>query len=84
MMILMKSQPGHLLIASLRSIINADRSVTGRYPARGAYRILKAGIPILDHVGPDIFDRIAEGDNLKIVDDCIYQDTELIGRRVSG
>lgn len=55
-----------------QAIINATTSITGRYPARGVYKILKAGIPVLDEVGEDIFNRIREGMNLEIKGNQIF------------
>ena len=52
-------------------IINTQPSITGRYPARGALKILKAGIPILDEVPDQIFDNIKEGSWLEILDNKI-------------
>lgn len=49
-----------------QAIINACPSITGRYPAKGAYKILKAGIPLLDAVGEEIFTEIKEGISLHI------------------
>ncbi|NLV22341.1 MAG: hypothetical protein GXY49_10195 [Syntrophomonadaceae bacterium] len=54
-----------------QAIINTQPSITGRYPARGALKILKAGIPILDEVPDQIFDNIKEGSWLEIDDNKI-------------
>ncbi|HPF21285.1 MAG TPA: putative cytokinetic ring protein SteA [Syntrophomonas sp.] len=54
-----------------QAIINTQPSITGRYPARGALKILKAGIPILDEVPDQIFDNIKEGNWLQIEDNKI-------------
>lgn len=61
-----------------QAIINACPSITGRYPARGAYKILKAGIPILDEVGDDIFQKVREGVALCIKGDQVYQGNRLV------
>jgi uncharacterized membrane-anchored protein len=50
-----------------RAIINADRSFTGRFPTYGALMLLQAGIPILDHVGRDFFNAVADGQRVRIV-----------------
>lgn len=49
------------------AIINTRPSITGRYPARGALKLLKAGIPILDEAPDQIFDNIKEGSMLEII-----------------
>lgn len=53
-------------------IINARPSITGKYPAKGAYKILKAGIPILDEVGEAIFDDVREGSWLQIKGEEVF------------
>jgi uncharacterized membrane-anchored protein len=53
-------------------IINTQPSITGKYPAKGAYKILKAGIPILDEVGEEIFDEVREGSFLSVRDADVY------------
>jgi uncharacterized membrane-anchored protein len=49
-----------------QAIINTQPSITGRYHAKGAFKILKAGIPILDAVGDEIFGKVKEGVLLEI------------------
>lgn len=43
------------------AILNTQPSLTGRYPAKGVYRILKAGIPVIDLPDDSIFDALREG-----------------------
>lgn len=59
-------------------VINAQKSITGRYPAKGAYKILKAGIPVLDEVGEEIFDKVKEGILLEVKDEKVYWGGRLI------
>ncbi len=55
-----------------RAIINAQPSITGKYPARGIYKILKAGIPVLDEVGETIFEKLREGILIEIRGDKVF------------
>ncbi|TWD14661.1 putative membrane-anchored protein [Marihabitans asiaticum] len=43
------------------AVVNAARSITGRYPNQGPEAIVEAGIPLLDAAGPELFERLAEG-----------------------
>ncbi len=43
-----------------RAVINASRSITGRYPNLGPMMIVAAGIPLLDAAGPEVLS-IPEG-----------------------
>ncbi|TCO79875.1 putative cytokinetic ring protein SteA [Marinisporobacter balticus] len=60
-------------------VINAAQSISGRYPNLGPEILEKAGIPILDHVGEAIFNRINEADILEIKGNEIYIREQNIG-----
>jgi uncharacterized membrane-anchored protein len=53
-----------LLERGAAAVVNARASVSDRYPNLGPLVLVSAGIPMLDNVGPEIFDRIAEGDHV--------------------
>src|SRR5258708_6311311 len=40
---------------------NAAPSISGRYPNRGPQHLIEAGIPLIDDVGSEVFDRVREG-----------------------
>lgn len=69
-----------LVMCKPRMVINAERSISGRYPNLGPEILEKAGIPILDHVGTDVFDAISEGDLLEIKGNEIYLKEKCIGK----
>jgi uncharacterized membrane-anchored protein len=62
------------------AVINADKSISGRYPNMGPSILCEAGIPIIDDVGKDIFDLLKENDKITIIDNEIYKDGVLIKR----
>ena len=51
-----------LVAARVAAVVNATCSVTGRYPNQGPLRVLAAGIPLIDEVGSEALDRIADGE----------------------
>ncbi|CFX50412.1 Thiamin pyrophosphokinase, catalytic domain [Syntrophomonas zehnderi OL-4] len=61
------------------AILNTMPSITGRYPARGAYKILKAGIPIIDEVPEKIFEDVKEGTLLEIKDGTVISGSHILG-----
>lgn len=67
-----------LIDARPLAIINTRASITGRYPAKGAYKILKAGIPIFDEVNDDIFKLVKEGNQVEIIDEEVLLGKEVI------
>jgi len=70
-----------LVDAGIVAVVNADDSISGRYPNGGPIRLLEAGIPLVDQVGPELFDSLEEGDLLRVtVDGEVWRDEELIGK----
>ncbi|MGE5405059.1 MAG: putative cytokinetic ring protein SteA [Candidatus Saccharibacteria bacterium] len=63
-----------------QAIVNALPSLTGRYPAPGVYKIIKAGIPVIDNVGGGIFDLVREGTILELKDGQVYAGGKLVAR----
>ncbi|HZK44528.1 MAG TPA: putative cytokinetic ring protein SteA [Syntrophomonadaceae bacterium] len=59
-------------------VINAQASITGKYPAKGVYKILQAGIPVLDEVGESIFYNIKEGVLLEVKDNEVYWGNRIV------
>jgi uncharacterized membrane-anchored protein len=52
--------------------VNVAPSISGRYPNLGPEVLLTAGVPLLDAVGSDVFERIREGDSVRLLDDTLY------------
>jgi uncharacterized membrane-anchored protein len=53
------------------AVLNAAVSSTGRYPNEGPLVLLSAGIPLIDDVGPDLLERVDDGDVLRITGDHV-------------
>ncbi|HEY2299538.1 MAG TPA: putative cytokinetic ring protein SteA [Jatrophihabitans sp.] len=60
-----------LVAARPAAIINAQPSISGRYPNLGPEVIVAAGIPLLDNVGTEIFAAIKEGTKIRVVGDVV-------------
>ncbi|GAA1842661.1 putative cytokinetic ring protein SteA [Brevibacterium marinum] len=54
------------------AVINADKSISGRYPNLGPGIIVEAGIPLIDGTGPEIFDLVEENAEISLVDDTVF------------
>ncbi len=50
-----------LIEANVSAVVNAAKSVTGRYPNRGPAMLLEANIPLLDNLGSEAFDLLQDG-----------------------
>ncbi|MEX2394614.1 MAG: putative cytokinetic ring protein SteA [Actinomycetota bacterium] len=59
-------------------VVNAGRSITGRYPNIGPLMLVRAGIPLIDSVGEQVLDEIAEGDLIEIDGDKVIRDGEVV------
>ena len=55
-----------LVGAEPAAVVNAAQSVSGRYPNAGPTLLLAAGIPLIDGVGPEVMDAIADGSEIEI------------------
>jgi uncharacterized membrane-anchored protein len=55
-----------LVGAEPAAVVNAAQSVSGRYPNAGPTLLLASGIPLIDGVGPEVMDAIADGSDLEI------------------
>ncbi|HLL68764.1 MAG TPA: putative cytokinetic ring protein SteA [Micromonosporaceae bacterium] len=72
-----------LVAAGVVAVLNAKPSVSGRYPNLGPQLLVEAGIPLIDDLGEDLFDRLRDGDQIRIDGDAVYIGEEAIakGRR---
>jgi uncharacterized membrane-anchored protein len=55
-----------LIDAEVAAVVNAAPSITGRYPNGGPLRVVSAGIPLLDNVGEDVMDALADGQRVTL------------------
>ena len=60
------------------AVVNAQRSLSGRFPHPGPGILLRADIPIVDHVGESIMQRLRDGDSIEIVDGSVYSNGDLL------
>lgn len=57
-----------LIEAHPAAVVNARASITGRFPTKGVWKIVKAGIPVVDEVGDDVFQWVKEGSVVELHD----------------
>ena len=50
-----------LIACKVAAVVNAAKSITGRYPNLGPRMLLDAGIPLVDDVGAEVFAKVTEG-----------------------
>src|SRR3712207_1585865 len=67
-----------LVAAGVAAVLNAKPSVSGRYPNLGPEVLVTAGIPLVDDLGEDLFDRLRDGDVVRIEGDKVFRGDEPI------
>jgi uncharacterized membrane-anchored protein len=72
-----------LAACGVRAVLNASPSSDGSYPNTGPLTLVRSGIPLID-AGPDLFERIADGDRLEIDGGRVVADRTVVaeGRRL--
>jgi uncharacterized membrane-anchored protein len=62
------------------AVINAARSLSGRYPNVGPLLVAAAGIPLVDDVGRDVMDLVAEGQVVRVDGTDVLVGDEVVGK----
>jgi len=65
-----------LLAAGVVAIVNADHSISGRYPNGGPERVVAAGVTLLDGVGSAVMESVRDGEVLEIRDGALWRGGE--------
>ena len=61
-----------LVAAKVSAVINAQPSISGRYPNLGPDLLVASGITLLDNVGEAIFGAVKEGSRVRIDGDTVF------------
>jgi uncharacterized membrane-anchored protein len=61
-----------LVAAGIAAVINAAPSISGRYPNLGPEVLIKAGVLLVDGVGPDALHVIKDGSRIRIDGGVVY------------
>ena len=61
-----------LLRCQVAAVVNVAASITGRYPNLGPQLLIEGGVPLLDDVGPEVFDKVSEGSLIRLDGDTLY------------
>jgi len=69
-----------LLRCNVAAVVNVAASITGRYPNLGPQLLLEAGVPLIDDVGPDVFDKITDGRMVRLDGDTLYSGETIIAK----
>ena len=71
-----------LIDCRVAAVVNAAKSITGRYPNLGPRLLVEAGIPLLDDVGSDVLIRISEGAVVRLDGDVLFAGDQAVAKGV--
>src|ERR1700685_4438255 len=71
-----------LITCKVAAVVNAARSITGRYPNLGPRILLDAGIPLVDDVGRAVLARVCEGAPVRLDGDILYRGEQTVAKGV--
>ncbi|HET9592327.1 MAG TPA: putative cytokinetic ring protein SteA [Solirubrobacterales bacterium] len=69
-----------LIEAGVVAVLNAAPSSSGRYPNAGPLMLARAGIALVDAPDAKLFDRLKDGDRVRLLGGTIYVGDEEIGQ----
>ena len=64
------------------AVVNAAKSITGRYPNLGPRLLFDAGIPLVDDVGRELLARVSEGVIVRLDGDVLYKGDQAIAKGI--
>jgi uncharacterized membrane-anchored protein len=62
------------------AVVNAAPSISGRYPNLGPQLLVEAGIPLVDDMGPDVFERVSDGQQVRLDGGTLYAGEEIVAK----
>lgn len=75
-----------LVAGKVSAVVNAARSISGRYPNRGPEVLLQAGILLIDGAGSALLEQVREGEQLHLCHGSIYRGQQCLatGREMTA
>ncbi|MFF5205349.1 putative cytokinetic ring protein SteA [Streptosporangium sp. NPDC000396] len=69
-----------LVACGAAGVVNVAAGISGRYPNLGPQIIVEAGVPFIDSATPELFERVKDGDLIRVHDGVVYLEEEPIGK----
>jgi uncharacterized membrane-anchored protein len=69
-----------LIRHQVSAVVNVAPSISGRYPNLGPQLLVEAGVPLVDDVGPDVFDQVKEGKSVRLDGDTLYLGDAIVAK----
>jgi uncharacterized membrane-anchored protein len=62
------------------AVLNAARSISGRYPNLGPEILVAAGVPLVDELGPEVMTAVREGQVVNVHEGCVRVGDEVVAK----
>jgi len=69
-----------LVACEVAAVVNIAVGISGRYPNLGPQIIVEAGIPFVDNAGAELFERLKDGDVVRLHEGVVHLDGEVVGK----
>ncbi|MFI7695102.1 putative cytokinetic ring protein SteA [Nonomuraea sp. NPDC049655] len=69
-----------LVACGAAAVVNVAAGISGRYPNLGPQILLEAGMPFVDNANPELFERVKDGDVIRLHEGVIYLDDDVVGK----
>jgi uncharacterized membrane-anchored protein len=69
-----------LIEKKVKLIINASKSISGKYPNKGPLILADKNILIIDNIGEEAFDKLSEGDKIEVINGEIFLNSVSIAK----
>ncbi|MFI9596797.1 putative cytokinetic ring protein SteA [Nonomuraea sp. NPDC052265] len=69
-----------LVACGAAAVVNVASGISGRYPNLGPQILLDARVPFVDNANPELFERVKDGDVVRVHEGVIYLDDDVVGK----
>ncbi|MEV4073945.1 putative cytokinetic ring protein SteA [Nonomuraea fuscirosea] len=69
-----------LVACGASAVVNVASGISGRYPNLGPQILLDAGVPFVDNANQELFERVKDGDVVRVYDGVVYLDDDVVGK----
>ncbi|GIH28317.1 thiamin pyrophosphokinase [Acrocarpospora phusangensis] len=69
-----------LVACGASAVVNVASNISGRYPNLGPQILIEAGVTLVDNASPELFERVRDGDLVRVHEGVVYLDDEPAGK----
>ncbi|GLW99833.1 putative cytokinetic ring protein SteA [Microtetraspora sp. NBRC 16547] len=69
-----------LVACGAAAVVNVAAGISGRYPNLGPQILVEAGVTVVDNATPELFERIKDGDVIRLHEGLVHVGDEVVGK----